>query len=345
MDIKHLKIKNKYDCTGCRACEQVCPVKCIKMIEDEEGFLYPEVDEKKCINCGLCKNICPQIKRKHRRTEKDVYAVKAKNSEDARKSTSAGVAYILSKNVLEKNGVVIGCAYNNELEPIQLKVDDIEDLQKLRGSKYVSSNTLNTFQETKKILDEGKRVLYIGTPCQIGGLYAYLRKDYDNLITVDIVCHGVPSVRMFKKYIQYLEEKYKNKIINYEFRNKDKVFWGEFCIKITFKDKKIKYLNANDDFYYSNFLAGNTYRECCYKCEYANVDRIGDITLADFWGIEKINSEFFSKEGVSLVMVNTKKGVEVFNQIKELIVYRKHNEEEASRKNRKFKRANKKNSM
>lgn len=332
MEKKHLEIKNKADCTGCRACEQLCPVKCITMVEDQEGFIYPHIDEEKCINCGLCKKRCPQLNSKTGSKENKVYAVKSKDVKNSKKSTSAGMAYILTKKIIEKNGIVFGCAYNDNLVPIQKKVDTEKDLEKLRGSKYVFSNTLNTYKEVKKELEDNKDVIYIGTPCQIGGLYAFLGKEYEKLLTVDLVCHGAPSQKLFSKYLKYLENKFGQRVINYEFRNKDKAIWGEYCAKVTLENDE-KYIEANFDPFYSNFLKGTIYRECCYKCKYANTDRVGDITLADFWGIEQINSNFYSKEGISLVFINTPKGAKIFDEVKKNIDYEEHSIEEAVRKN------------
>ncbi len=345
MEKKHLEIKDKAKCTGCRACEQLCPVKCIEMVEDEEGFIFPKIDEEKCINCGLCKNRCPQLKEKEEERKKYIYAVKPKKVEIAKKSTSAGMAYILMKKTINENGVVFGCTYNEKLEPIQIKVEKEEELQKLRGSKYVFSNTLHTYSEAKKALEESKKVLYIGTPCQIDGLYAFLGKKYENLLTADIVCHGVPSQKIFKKYIEYLENKFKAKVINYEFRNKDKAIWGEFCAKVTMDNGKIKYLNADEDPYYSNFLKGTIYRECCYKCKYANGNRIGDITLADFWGIEKEDSKFSSTNGVSLVIINSLQGKRAFESVEEQIEYKEFSIEQASNKNSNLKHPTKRSDV
>lgn len=345
MEKKHLEIKDKAKCTGCRACEQLCPVKCIEMIEDEEGFLFPKIDEEKCINCGLCQNRCPQLKSKEEDREKNIYAVKPKEVEVAKKSTSAGMAYILMEKTINEKGIVFGCTYNENLEPIQIKVEKKEELQKLRGSKYVFSNTLHTYSEAKTALEENKKVLYIGTPCQIDGLYAFLGKKYENLLTADIVCHGVPSQKIFKKYIEYLENKFKAKVINYEFRNKDKAIWGEFCAKVTMDNGKIKYLNADEDPYYSNFLKGTIYRECCYKCKYANGNRLGDITLADFWGIEKEDSKFSSTNGVSLVIINSLQGKKAFESVEEQIEYKEFSIEQASSKNSNLKHPTKRSDV
>lgn len=331
---QHIDTVNNNYCTGCRACEQLCPVNCIKMKENNEGFIYPEIDEHRCINCGKCKAKCPQLNQNSRAEKQEVFAVKARNIDDSQKSTSAGIAYILYRNTIENGGVVFGCMYNEELIPMQVKIEENDELYKLRGSKYVFSDTMKTYTEVKECLLDGRDVLYIGTPCQIAGLYAYLGKEYEKLLTADIVCHGVPSPKIFKKYIEFLQIKYKKKVIGYEFRNKDRAIWGEYQTKIIFEDNSVKYVNADDDPYYANFLKGTTYRESCYNCKYANYDRIGDITLADFWGIEKVNPSFYSDQGVSLVTSNTKKGEMALKQIKESILISKQTKEEAKNKNK-----------
>lgn len=331
---QHIDTVNNNYCTGCRACEQLCPVNCIKMKENNEGFIYPEIDEHRCINCGKCKAKCPQLNQNSRAEKQEVFAVKARNIDDSQKSTSAGIAYILYRNTIENGGIVFGCMYNEELIPMQVKIEENDELYKLRGSKYVFSNTMKTYTEVKECLLDGRDVLYIGTPCQIAGLYAYLGKEYEKLLTADIVCHGVPSPKIFKKYIEFLQIKYKKKVIGYEFRNKDRAIWGEYQTKIIFEDNSVKYVNADDDPYYSNFLSGTMYRESCYNCKYANYDRIGDITLADFWGIEKVNPKFYSKKGVSLVICNTQKGKDIIKEIEENIIFVEQTEADAKSKNK-----------
>ena len=181
MKDKHIEIKKKVDCTGCRACEQICPVKCITMKEDKEGFIFPYVDEEKCINCGLCKKKCPQINYKLEKRDSKVYAVKTKEKSISQNSTSAGIAYILGKYIIQNNGCVFGCTYNDVLEPIQIMVENEKDLEKLRGSKYVFSNTMHTYTQVKDVLEQQKKVLYVGTPCQIAGLKSFLGRDYEEL--------------------------------------------------------------------------------------------------------------------------------------------------------------------
>lgn len=334
MEEKFIKILNKKDCTGCRACEQICPVKAISMKEDDEGFITPKVDEERCIKCGLCKKTCGQIDRfynKNNLEERKFLGVRPKEKEIAKNSTSGGIAYLISKMVIEENGIVFGSAYDENLMPYQKYVKDKKELQQLRGSKYVTSDTKKTFSQVKEFLEEGKKILYIGVPCQIGGLKKFLKKDYENLYTIDIICHGVPSQKIFKKYLENEEKKLREKIISYTARSKSKVAWGMgYCAEIKTKNK-IKYKKADFDPYYTAFLKVN--RECCYECKYANLDRIGDITLGDLWGIEQFDYDFYDKNGVSLAIVNTIKGEKIFNKVKNLVEYRQYNEQQVTKFN------------
>ncbi len=320
--MENVRELDKNNCTGCRMCEQICPVKAIEIVENEEGFIEPKVNEEKCINCGLCFKRCPQLNdiKNNRIDEIKVYAAKNKNIEEQKQSSSGGIFSILANYVLENKGKVYGCAFNSNLVAEQIAIKSKEELYKLRGSKYVQSNTQNTFTEAKKDLDNDKLVLYSGTPCQIAGLKAFLNKDYENLVTIDLVCHGVPSPKLFKKYIEYLEERYKSRVVSYEFRNKEKNGWG-LTSKVVFDNGKTKYINANLDSYYKTFLKSYTYREVCYNCKYANTNRIADITLADYWGIKKKIPNFYDEQGVSAIIINTEKGNKIFNKVIKNISY------------------------
>ena len=336
MKEKYIEIMNKKDCTGCRACEQICPANAITMQQDDEGFLIPIVDQGKCINCGLCRKTCAQIERFYNSdnlAEKKFMGIKPKNEEISLKSTSGGIAYLISKNILERDGIVFGSAYDKSLMPRNKYVTTIEELQELRGSKYVTSDTMNTFKEVKQFLDDGKVVLYTGVPCQIGGLKKYLKKDYENLYTIDIICHGVPSQKIFKKYLEFEENKLGEKIEQYNMRSKNKVKWGMgYCAEIKTKNKT-KYLKADFDPYYTAFLKGKICRESCYECKYANLDRIGDITLGDLWGIEQFDYDFYDKNGLSLAIINTEKGNKLFEIIKNQVEYRNYKEGQVTKFN------------
>lgn len=311
---------NKNQCTGCRMCEQICPFDAIKMIENKEGFLEPKIDYEKCTNCGMCYKKCPQINDVNsRRLENiEVYAAKNKNVEEQKASSSGGIFSILANYVLDKNGIVYGCAYNEDLVAEHIRIENKKELYKLRGSKYVQSNTKHTFTEVKEYLKNDKFVLYTGTPCQIAGLKAFLGKDYETLILVDFICHGVPSPLLFKKYIDWLQSKNISKIEEYNFRSKEKNDWG-LNSKVKFNNGNTIYIPANLDAYYKSFLDGKTYRECCYKCKYANTQRNSDITIADFWGIQKEYPEFYDEKGVSAIIVNTEKGNNIIKNVENKI--------------------------
>ena len=248
-------------CTACRTCEMLCPQHAIKLKENEEGFIYPFVDEKKCVNCGLCLNRCHiNCDNKNEEKKYGIYAIKPRNVEISKKSTSAGLAYIISSEIINRNGIVYGASYDYNLCVRHIKVNKIEHLEYIRGSKYVISDVNYTFRNVKSDLESGYFVLYTGTPCQIAGLKKFLNKDYEKLITMDIVCHGVPSQKLFLKYIQFLEEKTNEKIIKFDFRNKDKTPWGGgYCAKIETNKGTKKYLRADFDPYYTNFLQGNSF--------------------------------------------------------------------------------------
>ena len=317
MNKDNIEILNKDNCTGCRMCEQICPVKAIHIRENKEGFIEPVVDDKACINCGLCSNRCPQLNDvSSKRLEKvEAYAAKNKDKQEQIQSSSGGIFSVIANYVLENNGIVYGAAYNSKLEVEHIGIENKNELFKLRGSKYVQSNVRNTYKEAKENLDNGKLVLYTGTPCQIAGLKNFLGKEYDNLILVDLVCHGVPSPKLFKKYINWLEHKNKSKVKSYQFRNKKKFAWGSYGTEITFKNNKIKYIAAPLDSYYKAFLEAKTFRNVCYKCKYANIKRISDITLIDYWGIESQYPNFVDSNGVSAILINTNKGKQILKNV------------------------------
>jgi len=317
-------LNKHYKCTGCRMCVQICPVKAIDMKENEEGFFEPIINKEKCIKCGLCFKRCPQlndVKVGKKINSHKVFAMKNKNTEEQKNSSSGGVFSVLARYVLENNGAVYGACFDEKLKLEHIRIDKQENLYKLRGSKYLQSNTKNTFELVKNDLNKGVKVLYVGTPCQIAGLKNYLGKDYEELLLVDLVCHGVPSQKLFDKYLTWLKKKNNSSIIEYEFRSKEKKSWG-LNLKVKFESGKERYIPANLDPYYKSFLNGSTYRECCYNCKYAKIERVGDITIADYWGIEKEHPDFYDKNGVSAVIINTNAGFKAFENIKDKVEYR-----------------------
>jgi len=301
-------------CTGCRACEQKCNRNAIQMQNDAEGFLYPKTDNNLCNNCGLCEKICPMFRDDLQNDILETFAAKNLNKEQLLRSASGGIFAVLAENILEQNGIVFGCAYDENLVVKHIGVENLNELYKLQSSKYVQSDTLNTYSKVKDFLEQSRKVLYSGTPCQIAGLRAFLGKDYENLVIVDLICEGVPSPKLFAKYIEWLGEKMGKKIIYYNFRSKERGGWS-YDLKIKTKTKT-KYFKWHLDPYFRKFLPGETLRECCYSCKYACGRRAGDITLADYWGIQQVHPDFFSRDGISAVLVNTQKGKNLFESIK-----------------------------
>jgi coenzyme F420-reducing hydrogenase beta subunit len=284
------------------------------MVEDEEGFQIPQIDQARCADCGCCAKRCPQNERPSFKPYKrvQVFGAKLKDNEILSKSASGGVFAGIAAEVLDERGnAVFGCAFDANMVARHICVTDIGDLAPCQSSKYVQSDVGDTYLRAREYLEAGKRVFYSGTPCQIAGLYAYLGKDYDGLITADLICHGVPSPLLFKRYIAWLGERFGDKIIYYDFRNKQKHGWG-LMIKTKTKTKTIM---PDSDPYYNAFLETKTLRECCYSCRYADTDRVGDITLGDFWGVENAHPKFYDPKGVSLVLVNTEKGERLFRSL------------------------------
>lgn len=317
-------INKKMQCCGCSACYNACPSNAISMIINDEGFYEPKIDYSKCINCGLCHNLCPQLNNKIKFAFPiKTYAAYINDKKNILNSSSGGLFYQIAKKIIESYGIVYGVAWNQNMESNHVKVDSLENLNKLQGSKYVQSNLKQIFLDIMDDLNNNKIVLFSGTPCQIAGLKSFLKKDYINLITIDLVCHGVPSPLLFNKYKEWYEYKNNVKIIDYSFRDKYNNDWGVNARIKVLKNKKNKYLfvRAKLDPYFKAFTDGSNYRECCYDCKYAKKDRISDITLADYWGIENVHKNFINKKGVSLLIINTERGVSLFNNIINNIKY------------------------
>lgn len=320
-----LNFTSEEKCCGCGACVQVCPKKCIKFVKNERGFLVLNVDKKQCISCDACIRVCPEIKLPPMKKTINSYAAISKERNIQKGSTSGGIFCILAKYVLKKEGLVIGVGWNGIKGVKHIVIEDILDLKKILQSKYVQSDTTlcDTFIKTKKALNNGKMVLFSGTGCQIAGLRSFLGKEFEKLITVEVICHGVPSPGLFEKYIEWLQNKNRKQIKHYSFRNKDKHELGEHNkLRITFSDNKKKYYYVKKDPYYNAFLNGFTLRKTCYHCKYKNKDRMADFTLGDFWGIRKVYSDFPSYYGCSSVLVNSKKAQEIFNKLSDQIIFR-----------------------
>lgn len=326
-------ICSREKCTGCFACYNICSKQAIIMKEDEYGYVYPIIDEKKCINCGLCKKVCPQLNQNNISFiyPKKIYAMYSKNNDIRNNSTSGGVATSISKYIIEKNGIIYGAGNLFNKESFEFyRIDKVEDLFKIQGSKYVHCYIKDIYKNVKEDLNNNKKVLFIGTPCQIAGLKQFLLKDYDNLITIDIICHGVPSQKLL---FEDLKSNYKISKENFEyitFRDSN-----GFHLKIyknieDYKTKKtIISQYANLDQYYKNFLRGNTYRDNCYNCNYAKKERISDITIGDFWGLNPSSTIYDDVyKGISSVIVSTKKGEILIKEVLPLFSYEERSYEE-----------------
>ena len=294
----------------------------INFQEDECGFLYPDIDENLCVGCGKCQTVCNFQNSVCSNSPEETYAAVTKHTEILEHSASGGIFASFAITMLSDNGVVFGAEFTPDFEIRHCAINNTDELHKLQGSKYAQSNTERTYSEVKKLLDSNIKVLYSGTPCQIDGLKGFLGKEYENLITVDIVCHGVPSNKMLKDYIAVLENRYGGKAKKFTFRDKG-IGWG-INGSVVINSKKYKlWQSASSYFYY--FLKGWIYRENCYKCKYASEHRPADITIGDFWGIEKEHPELIKKDGwnaakgISLIVVNTERGKHFLEKSKENI--------------------------
>lgn len=310
---------DKKRCTGCCSCFNICPVDAISMKMDREGFYYPNINETICKKCGLCLKVCPVIKKEINNQFNIVsYACFHKNETICYSSSSGGVFSALSEFVLKNNGIVFGAAFDDEWDVKHIYIDNIKDIYKLKTSKYVQSYIELEYKKVKQFLDEGLIVLFSGTPCQVAGLKKYLVRNYDNLYTVDFVCHGVPSPLVWRKYLRRIIEKEYIKIHNIKninFRDKS-ISWKEFCLSIVTDSKKI-YANKKRDLYLLGFLKDLYLRPSCYECMFKTVSRTSDITIADFWEIDRIFPKFDSKYGVSQIFIQSSKGKYLFDNIKE----------------------------
>lgn len=314
----------KYNCCGCTACMNICPKNAISMKSDNEGFLYPNIDYNKCIECKLCKKIC-KFQAENSESNKTsipiVYGVKHKDNNVRMNSTSGGMFTAISDFILDKDGIVFGAAFDNNMEVCHLEACTKEEAKRFRGSKYVQSDLKTTFKRVKELLNEDKYVLFTGTPCQVDGLKSYLRNmNIDKLILCDIVCHGAPSPLIFREYIKFCGNKNNSNIVSYNFRDKING-WHSHTEKAIYDNGKEDFKSSMSRIQQKLFYSHTILRPACHKCIYTSIKRKSDITIADFWGIEKSNPDFDDNKGVSLVLLNTKKGISLFNEIKSKLDY------------------------
>ena len=317
-------ICEKDKCTGCFACYNVCPKSAIQMNEDEFGFIYPEIDKSKCINCNLCKKICPVINKLELQEPLKCLAARAKDEDVLKNSSSGGIATVISKNVIENKGIIYGSVFSDNCTINHTRIDKIEDLKKTQGSKYVHSYINNCYSLIKKDLENKHLVLFIGTPCQVAGLKNYLRKDYELLYTIDLICHGVPSQKFLKDEVNRINHSLD--IDRVDFRDK-KYKERNFSIK---KDNNVIFNeNWKKSPYFFTFMNSYTLRDNCYSCSYSSIKRCSDMTIGDFWGIPEESKFYSSKEkGVSVLIPTTPKGLHLIELIEDNIEYEERNIEE-----------------
>lgn len=307
-------LPNRYHCTGCGVCKNACKRGALELHEDKEGFYYPKIDNAKCINCNACERVCPANATEVKYEDTKAFYAFAKDENVCKNSSSGGLFTLLAAEILQRGGTVFGVGFDSEFCVCHQRIDRAEDIVRLCTSKYVQSDTGTTFREAESLLKEGKTVLFAGTPCQIAGLKKYLKTDYENLYTQDIICHGVPSPKIWEKYLREMHNG--KEICAISFRDKT-LGWNDFSMKVSYADGTAYRELATKDPFERAFLANLILRPSCYQCQYKTVSRISDITLADYWGVELVHPELKEQQGVSLVLTHTEKGEQLLNAVRE----------------------------
>lgn len=309
------------DCCGCGACAARCPEGAIAMVEGPEGFVYPRIDAGLCVDCGLCRKVCGLQNRYAQETAGPWYA--ASYQGDSSLSASAGAFYGLALSVVGDGGAVFGAAYVRDGDGLHVRhvmAGDPDGLHALQGSKYVQSDAGGCFPEVKRQLESGREVLFSGTPCQVAGLRGYLGRDWPSLVTVDLVCHGVPSEAMLRGYLDRLGCSHGFPVVDARFRSKRDGWSASLMLEVAYEDGARNYLPRPDSSYYDLFFNLKTFRDSCYECPFAGSLRPGDITVGDFWGVESNRPDVFedgrfdSGRGVSCLLVNTNRGTEALKR-------------------------------
>ena len=314
-------------CSGCAACVYTCPKQAIQLKSDNCGFRYPEIDQEKCISCGKCVTICPFQNPIERNSVNECLAGQSCDEKQLQKSSSGGVFGVLAEYFLEHGGGVCGAVmeFGNDSVKVHHKlIYSKEELSSLQGSKYVQSDMRGVYTRIEEAIGKGHKVMFSGTPCQVAAVKKVFAKKSKDIFCVDIVCHGVPSEKMFQDYIKTEERKKNAKITAFTFRDKDRGWGlkGYYSIKERGEDKKVA-IRPNNSSFYRYFLDGDIYRESCYTCPYANVNRVGDISIGDYWGVDKFNPELLSinggpikkEQGVSCILINSDSGAELIKKV------------------------------
>lgn len=324
-------------CTGCSACANVCPKKCIKMQPDEEGFLYPVINDENCSGCGICKSTCPiDLEIEYKSVLPLAYAAFSNDEKVRKESSSGGIFSEIAKLIIERAGVVYGAAYNDSFDVYHLCVDNMNDLTRLRGAKYSESYLGSIFIEILGRLKQGQYVLFSGTSCQIAGLKAFLRKDFANLVCLDFVCHGIPSPMAWKEYIKFqMKEDGQDKgpvAINLRSKNSG---WSRYQYSNLFQyaDRREYSRKSTESLFMKLFVGDYINRNSCSDCQFKGYNRASDITLGDFWGIWDVAPEMDDNKGTSVVLIQSEKGKLIWNQIRERLTCKEVTLEQASQQN------------
>lgn len=303
-------------CTGCGTCAQICSLHAISMVESSEGFKYPQIDKNKCTDCRLCEKRCPVL---HAVTlsDNDIAAYACINTDEhiRNESSSGGIFSLCAEYIINAGGVVFGVRFNESFSVVHGFARTVEELSVFRGSKYIQSEIGNAYTECKAFLDSGIPVLFTGTPCQIGGLKAYLNREYDNLYLMDVICHGVPSPLLWKKYISWRTEQANSPVRRIAFRRKD-CGWKRYSVAFSFGNAAEYRATLDKDLYMQLFLRDVCLRESCYSCSFKTEHRCSDLTVADFWGVDTVCPEMFDDKGTSLVLIQSAKGQRLLAAIK-----------------------------
>lgn len=302
-----ITIKNKAHCCGCGACEQSCPKGCITMVPDEEGFLYPRVEETACVQCGLCEKVCPILSEKKPAAGPiAAYGAYSTDEEIRKSSSSGGIFSVLAGEILSRGGVIAGAAFDDDFSVRHILVEQDDRLHRLRGSKYVQSRMEDTYIQIRRLLKQGRTVLFTGVSCQVAGLKAFLGRDYEGLYTVDVLCHGVPSPKVWAAYCREQEAGHGQKLKAVSFRDK-RISWRKYSLSMKFGETEYC-RRGGEDAYLQVFLRDLCLRPSCHSCRFKDIPRQSDLTIGDAWGIEKHMPDLDDDRGTSVVLVNSEKG-------------------------------------